>query len=154
SMPERNRGIHGCFLEIYRTSLARQCGVWARMLPRLVKDDLCAGRDALNSILNSFAHLGVADTEWEDYLTAELLALRGWAGVVRQIEERPDRVPARDLNVTLRGYLAVRLLFERAALEHAGRQISIGGKLADLRSSLQRRLPQATTLTAIERAWP
>jgi uncharacterized protein YbcC (UPF0753/DUF2309 family) len=26
SMPEKSRGIHGCFLEIYRTSLAAQCG--------------------------------------------------------------------------------------------------------------------------------
>ena len=58
---------------------------------------------------------------------AELLALRGWAGIVRQIEERPDRVPARDLTVTLRGYLAVRLLFERAALDEAARQLSFGG---------------------------
>ena len=38
--------------------------------------------------------------ECADYLSAELLALRGWAGIVRQIEERPDRVPARDLTVT------------------------------------------------------
>src|SRR6476660_2452653 len=39
SMPERNRGIHGCFLEIYGTSLAAQCGHWARTLPRLVAED-------------------------------------------------------------------------------------------------------------------
>ena len=69
---------------------------------------------------NSLAQLGVADDECADYLSAELLALRGWAGIVRQIEERPDRVPARDLTVTLRGYLAVRLLFERAALDAGG----------------------------------
>src|SRR5438105_4758775 len=123
-MPERSRGIHGCFLEIYRTSLAAQCGPWARALPRLAAEDYRAGRDAFSSIANSLAQLGVADAEWEDYLGAELLALRGWAGIVRQIEERPDRVPARDLTVTLRGYLAVRLLFERAALEHPARQIS------------------------------
>ncbi len=101
AMPERNRGIHGCFLELYGTSLATQCGQWARTLPRLVADDRDAGRSALDSIAHSLAQLGVADDEWEDYLSAELLALRGWAGIVRQIEERPDRVPARDLTVTL-----------------------------------------------------
>src|SRR4029078_8866675 len=52
SMPERNRGIHGCFLEIYRTSLAAHCGHWARTLPLLVAEDHAAGRSALSSIAN------------------------------------------------------------------------------------------------------
>jgi uncharacterized protein YbcC (UPF0753/DUF2309 family) len=153
SMPERNRGIHGCFLEIYRTSLAAQCGPWARSLPSLIAEDYSAGRDALASIANSLANLGVTEGEQRDYLTAELLALRGWAGIVRQIEERPDRVPARDITVTLRGYLAIRLLIERAALEHASRQISFGGSLSELRSSLRHLLPQKPIPTALERAW-
>src|SRR5207249_8618956 len=154
SMPDRSRGIHGCFLEIYRTSLTAQCGPWARALPRLVAEDYTAGRDALSSIANSLARLGVADAEYEDYLGAELLALRGWAGIVRQIEERPDRVPAQDLTVTLRGYLAVRLLFERAALEHAAARISFPGPLTALRRWLRDRLPRPAGLTASERAWP
>lgn len=154
AMPARNRGIHGCFLALYRTSLAAQCGPWARTLPALVDDDRAAGRHALDSIRNSLAHLGVAEDEWAAYLGAELLALRGWAGIVRQIEERPDRVPARELTVTLRGYLAVRLLFERAALEHAARQLSFDGPLSGLRGWLQDELPRPTAPTTVERAWP
>jgi uncharacterized protein YbcC (UPF0753/DUF2309 family) len=157
SMPERSRGIHGCFLEIYRTSLAAQCGRWARTLPRLVAEDRAAERSALSSIANSLAQLGVApgdNDECVDYLSAELLALRGWAGIVRQIEERPDRVPARDLTVTLRGYLAVRLLFERAALDQAARQLSFVGPLSDLRPWLRNRLQRSSPPTAFERAWP
>ncbi len=95
-----------------------------------------------------------ADDERHDYLGAELLALRGWAGIVRQIEERPDRVPARDVIVTLRGYLAVRLLFERAALAHAAQRVAFGGSLSDLRQWLRHRLPQQPTPTTEERAWP
>ena len=153
SMPERERGIHGCFLEIYRTSLTAQCGRWARTLPRLVDDDVVAERSALDSITHSLRQLGVDDDECVDYLRDELLALRGWAGIVRQIEERPDRVPARDLTVTLRGYLAVRLLFERAALDAAARQLSCSG-LSQLRDRLRDQLPAASPPTAIERAWP
>jgi uncharacterized protein YbcC (UPF0753/DUF2309 family) len=153
AMPERAHGIHGCFLEIYDTPLSAQCGPWARALPRLTADDRAAGRSALESIAHSLAELGVADDECADYLKAELLALRGWAGIVRQIEERPDRVPARNLTVTLRGYLAVRLLFERAALEHAARDVWFSGPLSDLRQWLghqpQRRVPPP----ASERAW-
>ena len=154
SMPDRHRGIHGCFTEIYSASLAAASGDWARTLPRLVAEDRDAGRSGLGSIAHSLTQLGVADDECPDYLGAELLALRGWAGIVRQIEERPDRVPARDLTVTLRGYLAVRLLFERAALDEAARQLSVGGGLSDLRAWLRSRLSRAPAPTAPERAWP
>ena len=153
-MPERSRGIHGCFLEIYRTGLAAQCGPWARALPRIVEADHAAGRDALGSIEHSLEELGVSADGWAEYLSAELLALRGWAGIVRQIEERPDRVPARDLTVTLRGYLAVRLLFERAALEEAARQAGFDGPLASMPSQLRDLLPRPAAPTTIERAWP
>ena len=154
SMPERDLGIHGCFLEIYRTSLAAQCGRWARMLPSLVAEDHAAERNALDSIAHSLVEIGVPDDEREDYLSAELLALRGWAGIVRQIEERPDRVPARDLTVTLRGYLAVRLLFERAALDAAVRQLSFDGPVSALRDWLRNQSAVESPPTAIERAWP
>jgi uncharacterized protein YbcC (UPF0753/DUF2309 family) len=153
-MPDRNRGIHGCFVDIYRDALAGQCGSWARTLPGHVEGDADTGRDALASIEHSLAALGVAEQEREAYLGAELLALRGWAGIVRQIEERPDRVPARDLTVTLRGYLAVRLLFERAALDAAARQIGFSGPLADLRRFLEPGLDRSRRPTPIERAWP
>src|SRR5207247_1506985 len=77
AMPERSRGIHGCFLESYRARIAAQCGRWARSLPDLAADDRAADRDALGSIEHSLAELGVAADEWRDYLGAELLALRG-----------------------------------------------------------------------------
>jgi uncharacterized protein YbcC (UPF0753/DUF2309 family) len=154
AMPEKRLGIHGCFLELYSTRLSALCGRWARKLPRLVADDRASERTALDSIANSLAELGVTGEEITDYLSAELLALRGWAGIVRQIEERPDRVPARDIAVTLRGYVAVRLLFERAALDEAARQLRLAVPLSDLRPSLRDRLPRPPAPTALERAWP
>ena len=73
---------------------------------------------------------------------------------MRQIEERPDRVPARDLTVTLRGYLAVRLLFERAALDQAARELSCAGPLSQLRPWLRQQLRPPAPKSALERAWP
>src|SRR5438132_1417395 len=72
SMPFKDRGIHGCFLEIYGAPLATHCGPWARQLPGLVADDHVLGRNALASIEYSLGDLGVAEDEWTDYLTAEL----------------------------------------------------------------------------------
>ena len=154
AMPERGLGIHGCFLEIYSTRIASQCGAWARALPRLVADDRAARRTAIESIAHSLDCLGVGEEAHAAYLAAELLALRGWAGIIRQIEERPDRVPARDLTVTLRGYLAVRLLFERAAIHHAVRQVGYAGPLRELHRCLEGRIPSPVAPTAVERAWP
>jgi len=54
----------------------------------------------------------------------------------------------------LRGYLAVRLLFERAALQHAAQEISFGGSLSNLRIVLRNRLPWPSSPTDLERAWP
>jgi len=154
AMPERQRGIHGCFLELYAAPLAARCGPWAGRLPRIVAEDRRAGRGALASIEHSLDALGVGESGRSAFLAAELLALRGWAGIVRQIEERPDRVPARELIVTLRGYLAVRLLFERAALESAARDMGFAGSLAELRPWLHARTPVPTAPGAVERAWP
>jgi len=153
AVPETRLGIHGSFVEIYSRRLAACCGDWARTLPRIVAEDRAAGRDATESIAHSLGVLGVTDAECADYLRAELLALRGWAGIVRQIEERPDRVPARDVIVTLRGYVAVRLLFERAALDHACRLIGFTGAVSDLRLALRARLPTRSAPTETERAW-
>src|SRR4029078_1631037 len=47
--PGRSLGIPGWFLDKYSTSLAAQCGHWARTLPRLVAGDRAAGRNALGS---------------------------------------------------------------------------------------------------------
>ena len=59
------------------------------------------GSAPLESILESLEVLGVAEEEWEAFLSATLLALRGWGGMVRQVEIRGDRavhpVPAGSL---------------------------------------------------------
>jgi uncharacterized protein YbcC (UPF0753/DUF2309 family) len=153
-MPARDRGVHGCFLDVYGTSLAAQCGPWARALPAFTADDRRSERDELTSLEHSLTEIGVASDEWTDYLTSTLLALRGWAGMVRQIEERPDRVPARELPATLAGYLAVRLLFERAALVYAAGQVGFDGPLSSFRAFLRARVAQAPLPTVQERAWP
>jgi uncharacterized protein YbcC (UPF0753/DUF2309 family) len=154
TMPDRERGLHGCFVELYATSLATRSGPWARQLPALVTEDRQAGRSALASLQHSLDVLGVAEDEWPDYVTATLLALRGWAGMVRQFEERPDRVPARELPATLTGYLAVRLLFERAAIEHAARHhTAYDGPLASLRTLHRERVAAPAGPTHEERAW-
>lgn len=152
-MPNRAGGLHGCFLDLYQTRLAARCGPWARALPLLVQEDLAARRDGLASLGHSVWALGLDPDQAAAYLGGALLALPGWAGIVRQIEERPDRVPAHEVPTTLVDYLAVRLLFERAALEHVVQQIGFPDSVSDLRAHLLRRLPVLPGPTITERAW-
>ncbi|MEB2286186.1 MAG: DUF2309 domain-containing protein [Myxococcales bacterium] len=154
AMPDRALGLHRCFLEIYGAPLASQCGAWARTLPSIAAEDRAAQRRPLESLAHSLHVLGVSEGETAAYLAAEILALRGWAGIVRQIEERPDRVPARSVDATLGDYLAVRLLLGRAALEYAVRQTGTGSTPADLRIRLCREFSPASPPTVEERAWP
>lgn len=64
----------------------------------------------------SLQALGVAPGEVQEFLTSSLLAFRGWAGMLWQMEVRSDRVPNPVPPGTLVEYLALQLLLERAAL--------------------------------------
>ena len=75
----------------------------------------------LDSALESLEILGVAAQEWERYISATLLALRGWAGMVRQIEARGDRVVHPVPEGSLVEFLAIRLLLDRFAVAYAAR---------------------------------
>lgn len=53
----------------------------------------------------------------EELLAAELLALPGWAGLIRRLEEEPSLAPYRNVPASLDDYLAVRLLLTCAAAD-------------------------------------
>jgi hypothetical protein len=151
-MPGRDRGFYGCFVALYGRRWARLGGAWARHLVAAIADDRCAGRDPAASLRHSLSELGVAEPEWEGFLLAEALALRGWAGMVRQIEVRPDRVPAVAVPARLLDFLAVRLLLCRASLTHAAAHLEV--PLAELRESLADRIPAPPAPSTVDRAWP
>ena len=52
-----------------------------------------AGMDAETVVLEALEQLGVPLSHWEDFVTEELLALRGWAGMVHMLEQDPSLAP-------------------------------------------------------------
>ena len=48
-----------------------------------------------------------SEAAWPDILQAELLALPGWAGLMRRLEENPDLAPHTALPCSLMDFLAV-----------------------------------------------
>ena len=155
AMPNRWQGLYACFIEAWGSRLARLGTRWGAELARSIAEDVAASRTALASLERSLVALGVDEDEHEQYLGDTALALRGWAGMVRQIEERPDRVPALAVPATLTDFLAVRLLLERAAIAHTARMDArITVPLDALRAELRARLPPRVPLSDEERAWP
>ena len=121
-LPRREEGLYRAFCALYRhPGLAPDD--WMRGLARELGRLEDQGVGPLDSILESLDALGVAEEEWEAFLSATLLALRGWGGMVRQVELRADSVVLPIAEGSLNEFLAIRLLLDRFALIHTARTV-------------------------------
>lgn len=77
------------------------------------------GKTADEVVLNCLHRFGVPHAEWEAVLTAELLALPGWAGLMHKLELEPGLAPHEAVPCSLMDFLAVRLTMTVAAVENA-----------------------------------
>ena len=82
------------------------------------------GLDAEQVIERTLAVFGVAPEETARVIEAELLALPGWAGMMRQLEEKPELAPHEPVPCSLAEFLAVRLTLAQVA---AARLVSSRG---------------------------
>ncbi len=150
----RDLGFYKGFLRLYGQKGRGPRDPWLGGLGAelLVETSL---QDDLESAVRSLEILGVPEGEWNRFVTETLLALRGWAGMIRQIEIRPDRVPVFAPPVSLSGFLAVHLVLERLALGYLARQhLGFDRPLAELREFLHPRLPNPGSPSLDERAAP
>ncbi len=152
-VPDREAGFFTCFARLHgeRNPFAPS---WMSGLGEELAREADSAHDPIASVGRSLELLGVAESEWEDFIAATLLALKGWAGMVHQFETRPDRVPVHSLPATLAEYLAVRLLLERLALAHLGRKfLGHHGPLAALTARLRLHAAAPDPGSSEERAW-
>src|SRR5205085_1735727 len=151
-LPRRDDGFYRAFLALYRLpggppdhwlrGLRAELGRLDRVSP-------------LASVRESLDLLGVPPAEWDDYVAATLLALRGWAGMTRFLEERGDRAVHAAPAGSLVEFLAVRLLLDRLALASTARDaFGFAGPLAGLRGELRRRLGPPRPASVEQRAMP
>lgn len=152
-LPRRGEGFFGAFAALYQQPNGPP-DRWLAGLARELKRQEAEHAETLDSILESLDLLGVPEAEWEEYLTATLLALRGWAGMIRQIEIRADRVAQPAPPGSLVGYLAIRLLLERLALQHVARQtLKFAGPLSELREVARDRVHRPEPTQVEQRAF-
>jgi uncharacterized protein YbcC (UPF0753/DUF2309 family) len=152
-LPRREQGFYRAFGALY----GLPAGPPDRWLRGLAADlaRLEAGHvGPPQSIRESLEALGVAAEEWDDFLSATLLALRGWAGMIRFLEERGDRAVRPVPHGSLIEFLAIRLLLDRLALAHTAREaLGFTGPLGALRGELRRRVAPPRPRSVEQRAF-
>jgi len=113
-MPNREKG----FYESVRMLLSKRGGIFPKYLVGLDEEfqrQEHLAFSAADAVLDYLDSMSLEETEWPGILQAELLALPGWAGLMRKLEEEPTLAPHTTLPCSLMDFLAVRLTMSRIA---------------------------------------
>jgi len=152
-LPDRNQGLFRAFSILYRQRSGPP-DQWLRGLSRELIRLERARRSPAESIVESLHLLGVPEHEWDVFIPATLLALRGWAGMIYQMETRGDRTANPAPPGSLLEFLAVRLILERLALAHGASQaLGYHGPLGELREVAAATIPKPETVNVDQRAF-
>lgn len=114
TLPDVQEGFFTSFSRLYRmpggvpTRFAREV---RRELQRIHE----AGLSPLESIEESLLLLDIAPNDTEEFLSQTLLALRGWAGMIWQMETNAEWTVRPAPAGTLIEYLAIRLILDRVS---------------------------------------
>jgi len=116
-MPGRADGLLGVFRRLFGLSDGPLDVAW-RGLAEHLRTQVREGWSAEDTVVWALRELGLPEAAWPAAIQASLLSLRGWAGMVRQVELRPDQVPAHPVPGRLVDFLAVQLVLEVFATRH------------------------------------
>ena len=131
-LPCREQGFLASFTALYGKK-GGPPDVWLRPLAAELTRIQKSGMTPLESIHESLQLLGIPETEWNDFLAATGLALRGWAGMIHQMELRADRVAIPAPAGSVVEFFAVRLLLDRLAVAYvASEELGYTGPLDKL----------------------
>jgi uncharacterized protein YbcC (UPF0753/DUF2309 family) len=136
ALPDRDAGFYRSFLALYGRPGGPPEG-WLSGLRGEVKRQLREGFSPLASIDDSLRQMGVPPDDQRAIIQQTLLAMRGWGGMLWQMETNAEWTNRPAPRGSLIEFLAIRLILDRHALSYiARRQLGADGRLADLRSIL------------------
>jgi uncharacterized protein YbcC (UPF0753/DUF2309 family) len=113
-MPMREQGLLKAARHLMSHPLAIQRAHLTKV-PAELRRQMDADLSAEDTVLQMLERLGVPEEEHEDYLVAELLALPGWAGLIRCLEIDPSLAPHQRVPCSLMEFIALRLTYTAAA---------------------------------------
>jgi len=144
-IPERERGFLQAVARLYGhgASAPRECRGAEVDMKLVVRSNAAADQ----VIRTSLEALGVTGAAVEPWLYATTLALAGWAGMFSRLERFPNENPGGP-PVALYDFLAVRLLFERRAIECVCKNLGVPSTWEHLRSKIPPLPPRPALLDA------
>ena len=154
-LPNRNTSFFEAFLQMYARPGATGSR-WLRQLAPTLASHLEQRVTAHASIAASLRGFGFQDGSLDEIILRTLLALRGWAGMVWQLESGVDWVVHKIPSGSLTGLLAVQLLLEEQLVRRVGSEHCGEAKDASCSAILDRaraQIPQRHALTAEARAF-
>jgi uncharacterized protein len=152
TLPNHEAGLFGIFLRLYSVGFAPTG--WQRRLKAEAIRLAEIGISPLESIAESIEELGVNEAERDEFIEQSLLALRGFAGMVWQMETNAEWALHPAPAGSLIEFLAVRLVLDRLATEHVAREsLRFDGPLADLRRVAQEAIVQPVSNVTDARAF-
>lgn len=150
ALPQRDHGFFAAFVEMY-SQPASNVVAWKKGLAPRLKQIKKQETSALESIAQSLVNFGVTEKDTEDFILRKLLALRGFAGMIWQLENgarvhRPLRPGS------LIDFLAVRLLLEELAVGYlAAVHLDFSAPLSQLQSHCRQRLAGQPATSSADR---
>jgi len=144
-LPDRDAGLFRAFVRLYSQQRTAP-DEWLRGLREELLSIQHDETSPERSILESLELLGVAAGDRDEFITQALLSLRGWAGMVWQMETAADWTVRPAPPGSLLEFLAVQLLLERQAIAYLGREVfgisgPVGKTLAAAAECLHRSQP-------------
>ena len=136
ALPDRDAGFFREFLSLHTAGFAPTR--WLRRLRSETQRIAGASLSPLASIAESLDLLGVSENEREEFLTQTLLALRGYAGMVWQLETNAEWAPQPAPSGSLVEFLAVRLILDRWPSNRSQRNHSVTGGRSQMFARSQR----------------
>ncbi len=122
-MPDREQGFLSAVRRLYGRRMAPPF-FWATGLSDTFRDHERQGWDATTTIRWALRELQVATHDHAKVIQATLLSLRGWAGMMHHLEDRPDRAPVVSPPASLMEFLAVQLVLDVFAERHVTQMTS------------------------------
>ena len=152
-LPNRDQGLFQSFISLYSQQRSMP-DEWLRGF----REELVSIRNEetspIQSIIESLDLMGVDDADSDEFITQALLSLRGWAGMVWQMETAAGWTVHPAPKGSLLEYLAVQLLLERQAISYVGREVlGISGSVRKTLDAAAERLGRSQPMNVERRAF-
>lgn len=131
-MSDREQGFYGAFRRLVLEGASVPVPLLADVR-KILRHEAVESTDAHGSVLQSLTALGIPLAAMGEAVSDVLLALPGWAGIMRKLENEPELAPRSCPPCRLVDFLAVRLILDRAAAARIARkQLGFDGELSRL----------------------